>query len=597
MLNKLGYGNIPEEYKLGKEDMIMNINSMSAQISRAFGEGIISTPMNILGGAAGAVKGAGQGIGMAGRAVKGTVGAVGTAAAVGKNAVQVGIFAMKKLIELIKKIIVGFVDMVKKFILELGNQKARMAKASKMLKEMEQKMLKIKDVIFDDIDNDKLSLTFVTTVNMNAAGWNLKLPEGARSGGIKNKDRLTIAWFCTLIAESYNGDTYTKLAQAKDFPEMLDILEQMFVDAGNIIRQDKMYYLQQEFQQINKTVSIQKNERRWLSLRVFRPSFHKYTYKNVDPVLYGKYVASAFSPAGAYVNVDKKDFNKITEKRQLFTKNITPQKTSGIPLDAAYDGNGNGEIMNTMKYLFILLNYFSELDPNAYFQNKMTKIANLKRQVDNMVKLSQKQIKDMNKDMKNSAKYNPTQQQYDSSGNTIQYNSPEYKKQTVEPTGMGASFNFTHQAMLDELAKGYGEEDTKWTDISQHNTTYDSVEGLDGTTIDKNIYSNKGKEDPGTLTTDMKVNAGDLTSAYSYYVLQYLQQFLLQSGNIVFQEGRFYNHITKTLCDITEEFVKYIEANYIKLANEKSANELDQDQQNREQEKQKRAGNNPNPTP
>ena len=70
-----------------------------------------------------------------------------------------------------------------------------------------------------------------------------------------------------------------------------------------------------------------------------------------------------------------------------------------------------------------------------------------------------------------------------------------------------------------------------------------------------------------------------MTKAYSYYACQYLQSFLIESGNLVFQEGKFYNAITKLLCDIIDDFDTTVREDLLDDLEERSEQEKDNNDQ------------------
>lgn len=595
-LIKLGYSNLDNKYLCTSEDYNIYINTLNSQFTKAYSEGIFS--------------------------------AMNTARRGVRDTAQFGIQALKKLIELIKKVIGGFIDMCKKVVLEVGNQRQRMTKCIGKLKDLEKDLSEYKTT-YDNAKNynkenaenvkeakpdtsnqgeinantkEKLgppdqkdmsnigTINIVTVASLNTSGWNLS--EINKNPMRESKLNNTLAWFCKTLADNYELDPYTQLAYSKNFDQLMSRLENMFEIAEKQYDKDEMYYL----------ISVRDKIRRALAnIRVNAGAiFRQYKYTGLPPKTYGRYVAQAFSPAGAFVTTNPNDsFNRAMKRTKNYLNAMTPNKVA-VPLDKAYVAGSEhsmenaGEVTKTLNYLYLVVTYLDKIDPLDYFKDKVERIGKLQRQMDVFLKMTDQ---DMRK-AKDANYNNPT---FNDGGDGKVMSYEDNKKQEEEQRkSFGQSTLAIQNALMADL-EAFGEEDSTYG-LGSNPASYDVARniqrnGVAGTDdIDEDMTSttklsyNRNKNDL-TRPDQFRLQPHQMTKAYSYYACQYLQSFLIESGNLVFQEGKFYNAITKLLCDIIEDFDTTVREDLLDDLEERSEQEKDNNEKQQQEDSAEMAKN------
>ena len=457
-LSKLGYNNLNNKYVCTSEDYNIYINTLNAQFTKAYSEGIF--------------------------------GALNTARRGVRDTAQFGVQALKKLIELIKKVIGGFIDMCKKVVLEVGNQRQRMTKCIGKLKDLENDLSEYKttydtakdhnaaeeksekEFVKDESNQGEINanavkpgvadkkdmsnigtINIVTVASLNTSGWNLS--EINKNPMRESKLNNTLAWFCKTLADNYELDPYTQLAYSKNFDQLMSRLENMFEIAEKQYDKDEMYYL----------ISVRDKIRRALAnIRVNAGAiFRQYKYTGLPPKTYGRYVAQAFSPAGAFVTTNPNDsFNRAMKRTKNYLNAMTPNKVA-VPLDKAYiAGNEHsmenaGEVTKTLNYLYLVVTYLDKIDPLDYFKDKVERIGKLQRQMDVFLKMTDQ---DMRK-AKDANYNNPT---FNDGGDGKVMSYEDNKKQEEEQRrsmGSGQSILAIQNALMADL-EAFGEEDSTY---------------------------------------------------------------------------------------------------------------------------------------
>ena len=579
-LSKLGYSNLSNKYLCTSEDYNIYINTLNAQFTKAYSEGVF--------------------------------GALNTARRGVRDTAQFGIQALKKLIELIKKVIGGFIDMCKKVVLEVGNQRQRMTKCADKLKQLENDLSKYKTTYettndynknekesTDNVQEDKSNpgetnantansgnkpelkdmsnigtINIVTVASLNISGWNLS--EINKNPMRESKLNNTLAWFCKTLADNYELDPYTQLAYSKNFDQLMSRLENMFEIAEKQYDKDEMYYLISVRDKIRKALA---------NLRANVNSlFRQYKYTGLPPKTYGRYVAQAFSPAGAFVTTNPNDsFNRAMKRTKNYLNAMTPNKVA-VPLDKAYIAGSEhsmenaGEVTKTLNYLYLVITYLNKIDPLDYFKDKIERIGKLQRQMDVFLKMS-------TEDMRKAKDANYNNPSFNNDGGKVMSYEDNKKQEQEQQKSFSQSALAIQNALMADL-EAFGEEDST-LGLRSNSASLDAARqqqnlGVTGTEqIDEDVKLsnklsyNRNKNDL-TRPDQFRLQPHQMTKAYSYYACQYLQSFLIESGNLVFQEGKFYNAITKLLCDIIEDFDTTVREDLLDDLEERSKKEKDQ---------------------
>lgn len=663
---KLGYGRIPKKYIMTAEDYNIQINNINTVYKQSYGEGIF-------GAVGGAISGTGK-------AMRGTYN-------VARDGGQVGIHALKKLMALIKKVLQGFMSMIKQIILGLGDQTSKLGPAYSKLLDLANALKKYRSSqdtrngVFDKPDQEgetisssasfdmlkkippyrnkqtllneyvkqlkafnesymndmekifkaysedngngtggngngtggstgtgnsngganggngngngnsggggsnrivdapiadgnpqhitltdgNNTLTFVTTYNLNAAGWNLQFAVRDMKTLIASGPNNIMAWFVKILVDSYDMDPYTMFALSKNFEEIMARLEGAFLAANDIYRSDRMYFLQPWYERFKR--NFRRGQSAVLGL------FRNYRYLGINPAQYGQFVAQAFSPAGSFVTVNSNEsFNAGKRREENLIRQMTPKKTANIPFEIAYNPQTNtGLIPGTISYMMIILKVLEQLDPMSYFKDKLGRIEKMMNQLDVLMK-STKEEREQARHARNiSGKYG---MDFSNQNNTIDYNTINQQMSGSARQQFVESFNNIIQEAIEKDLYGFGEFDQNDLRRSQadllnlesgHNGNI-SAEDINEdmnfgsvTNYNKSKFYNNGQ---------MKVDLADMNNNYANYACKYLQSFLVQSGNLVFQEGKFYNNMCKIILGTVEDFVTYIQEEYIDDGNE-----------------------------
>lgn len=509
-------------------------------------------------------------LGDVGTAVKATYTATGMTVRGAKYGVQMAIQATKEIMKLVIKILKASWDMLKKAWISIGSKLATMKKQLQILLNLRPSIeMKLKN----NLAEADIALDIVTTRTMTSAGWNLsKKSVNDSDNALSSPVRI----FLELLSDKFDGEApEDKIVDVKTGDDLYNKLDDLLVSAKRAYDSPVM----------KKYTSWDKKLQK-INSKIVHNNIHK-QYKQLSPDEFGRYVAQAFSPAGAFLDTSgKANFNRDRQRYSEWAKLITPAKESGLSGEQLVT-----EIVNSCDYIILLFKYILELDALTRLKEKAEKIERLNKTVDRLTKLS---IDDINRIQKQKNNNVNNIKSMDKNGQPSEKDtSPNQKKQNIDGKFMKDEFNksfnsqsnyidpfdlepFSEDALPELSAFGedlFGDEPEKVSNNTSlqriaddmHSTdkgqSYDRTKKMDPTenkagTMKKNEF-NMTEQDVDSMTI---INDG----------LNYLKGYLTQAGNAYFDEASFFNVMCGVMTNTVGEFITTVQSGIKEKTNDKN---------------------------
>lgn len=556
-------------YKLGLAEYkhIGEINNLYKEEYIASSEGLLGA--------------AGKGVAFAGRTVRDTY--------------QMGKKASGKIIELLKKVLASFGDMIQQMLVDLGKQDERMVDILGKLLQLEKKIAAARDEDTNKKEGedaapqkkftDEVKYNIITAQSLTLSGWNPAkdmIPEDPTKPGSRMTKNPVAILLESIAFQNDNGDFVFEALRYKrigDATTLYNAIQSIYEFSRRIVTESEVSYL---FKQMSNFNGNMPSQGRIMDLLRVYPYMWKY------PQNVGRYVAMAVSPFGAFMSLkgNKESFNNASKRKEMFKNLLTPLETTDVPGSVI-----KKESMQVVKMTAILMQYLLDLQVLEGLKQRRQVLLDFNKTVERFKNMSETQIKAA-KTKASSKGVNGGALTYDrATAMADKMEDSDYNGGKTGGQASAQSYDPVQEAIMNELIAlgeaiggtnnisvndAIGEVETNarnamnganpTMDVKNRNQYQDgyrdmrnSIKG-DGTA--QHYVDNRTTYNGNVMNALHKpklMQDYQVTPEMQQYGLEYLYQIILNIANVSFEEGRFYNMLTKIMCDVMENFIEEAE--------------------------------------